>query len=93
MVEAEALLEEAGLLLGEAELLGAVGPTAAALLLLLLHAAHRELLLAAARRLVDVQVPHVPVTAAAVVASKPLYQTKHRTISSRKNCTPRTGTN
>ena len=80
VVEAEALLQQAGLLLGEAELLGAVRPApagAAALVFLLLHASHWELLLlAAARRLVHVQVPHVvPVPVPVVVASKPLCQT------------------
>lgn len=79
MVEAEALLEEAGLLLGEAELLGAVGPTDAPLLLVLLHAAHRELLLlAAARRLVDVQVPHVAAaTGVVVVATGPFCKQQY----------------
>ena len=78
VVEAEALLQEAGLLLGEAELLGAVRPAgarAAALVLHLLHASHWELLLlAAARRLVHVQVPHV-VPVPVVGASKLLCQT------------------
>jgi len=76
VVQAEALLQEAGLLLGEAELLGAARPArAAALVLHLLHASHWELLLlAAARRLVHVQVPHV-VPVPVVGASKLLCQT------------------
>ena len=79
VVEAEALLQEAGLLLGEPELLGAVRPAGAGapLLLVLLHAAHRELLLlAAARRLVHVQVPHgVPAPAPGVASEPALWQT------------------
>jgi hypothetical protein len=84
VVEAEALLQEPGLLLGQPELLGAVRPAgAAALVVLLLHAPHWELLLlAAARRLVHVQVPHVvPVPApVVVVASKPLCGRQATTI-------------
>jgi hypothetical protein len=79
MVEAEALLQQPGLLLGEPQLLGAVRPAATTLLFVLLDAAHGELpLLAAARGLVHVQVhPHVGVPVPVVASScKPLCKTK-----------------